>query len=267
MLKSLFNFFKLIVFQRYLIVSMVKRDLASQYVGSFLGILWSFIHPLALICVFWVVFSIGFKVQPVNDVPFVVWLTAGMAMWSVFSEIVNGSIGSVVSNANLIKKSVFPSQVLPFVKIVSALVTHSVFLVVLFLFILLQEMPFSFWFFQSIYYLVCMVVLALGLGWGLSALNVFVRDVGQVVAVLLQIGFWATPIFWDITIMPERVQFWLKFNPVFYIVQGYRDSFIYFVPFWNRPWMTLYYWIVALIVFATGALIFQKLKPHFADVL
>ncbi len=266
-MKSLFNFLRLILSHKYLIISMVRRDIASQYIGSFLGFLWSFIHPLALICVFWVVFSIGFKVQPVHDVPFVVWLTAGMAIWFAFAESVSGSSGAVTANANLIQKTVFPSQILPFIKILSCLVTHAVFLSVLFLLILFQQMPFSLWFFQAFYYLFCMIVLVLGLGWGLSALNVFIRDTGQVVAVFLQIGFWATPIFWDINIMPPDLQGWIKLNPVFYLVQGYRDSFIYFVPFWHYPWLTLYFWSVTIFIFVVGAVLFQKLKPHFADVL
>ena len=112
-----------------------------------------------------------------------------------------------------------------------------------------------------------MCVLALGLGWAVSALNPFMRDVGQIVSVVLQIGFWATPIFWDINMMPSKLQIVLKLNPMFYIVQGYRESFIYFLPFWKHPFQTLYFWIVAVAIFVIGALIFKKLKPQFVDVL
>jgi lipopolysaccharide transport system permease protein/teichoic acid transport system permease protein len=80
-------------------------------------------------------------------------------------------------------------------------------------------------------------------------------------------GFWATPIFWDINMMPPNIQIILKLNPMFYVVQGYRDSFIYFCPFWSYPYLTLYFWTVTIILFVVGALIFQKLKPQFADVL
>ena len=133
--------------------------------------------------------------------------------------------------------------------------------------ILFQRMPVSFYYFQFFYYLLCMTILALGLGWAVSALNVFIRDIGQIVGVVMQVGFWATPIFWDINMMPPKVQMILKLNPMFYIVQGYRESFIYFVPFWRHPYLTLYFWAVALTVFVCGALIFKKLKPQFADVL
>ena len=128
-------------------------------------------------------------------------------------------------------------------------------------------MPFSFYYIQFFYYLLYMAILALGLGWAFSALNVFIRDIGQIVGVVMQVGFWATPIFWDINMMPPKVQMILKLNPMFYIVQGYRESFIYFVPFWRHPYQTLYFWLVTLTVFVCGALIFKKLKPQFADVL
>lgn len=267
MIKSFFYFIRLIFLQKDLIISMAKREVATQYVGSLLGFTWTFIQPLVMIFVFWVVFSVGFRVQPTNNVPFVVWLTAGMAAWFVFAEIVNGSAGAVVSNAHLIKKTLFQSQILPVIKIASCLVTHSVFLLVLIGLIVFQKMPFSFYYLQFIYYLLCICVFALGFGWAVSALNVFVRDVGQIVAVIIQVGFWATPIFWDISIMPPKIQTVFKLNPMFYIVQGYRESFIYFSPFWKHPYQTLYFWIVAVIVLVIGALIFKKLKPQFADVL
>lgn len=267
MIKRFFYFIRLIFLERNLIISMAKREVATQYVGSLLGFIWTFINPLVMIFVFWVVFSIGFRIQPTNNVPFVVWLTAGMSAWFVFVEIVNGSTGLIVSNAHLIKKTLFHSHILPVIKLIACLITHSVFLLVLLVLILFQRMPFSFYYFQFLYYLLCLCVLALGLSWAVSALNPFIRDIGQIVSVLLQMGFWATPIFWDIQIMSPKIQMVIKCNPMFYIVQGYRESFIYFSPFWRHPYQTIYFWIVALIIFICGALIFKKLKPQFADVL
>jgi len=267
MIKSFYYFIRLIFLQKHLIVSMAKREVATNYVGSFLGFIWTFIHPIVLIFVFWVVFSVGFRVQPKNDVPFVVWLTAGIAVWFVFADIVNGSSGVIVSNAHLIKKTLFHSQILPVIKIVSCLITHSIFLLILFGLIIFQKMPFSFYYLQFLYYLFCVSVLALGISWIVSSLNAFIRDVGQIVAVVLQMGFWATPIFWDIQMMPPGIQTIFKCNPMFYIVQGYRESFIYFTPFWNHPVQTLYFWSVSALFFVAGALIFKKLKPQFPDVL
>jgi ABC-type polysaccharide/polyol phosphate export permease len=257
----------MIFVQRHLVLAMAKREITARYVGSLLGFSWTFIQPMVLIFVFWFVFSVGFKVKPTNDVPFVVWLTAGMASWFLFAQILTASVGTVVVHANLIKKTVFHSEILPIVSIASGIVTHLVFLVLLVFLLVFQQISFSLYALQFLYYLFCLCVLTLGIGWTISALNVFLRDISQVVGVIIQVGFWATPIFWDIQMMSPKVQIILKLNPMFYIVQGYRDSFIYQIGFWEHPCLTIYFWIVTLFILVVGALVFQRLKPQFADVL
>ncbi len=267
MINNFIAFFQLIWHRRRLIFSMAAREVKSLYVGSSLGLLWTVINPVVMITVFWFVFSIGFKARPLNNVPFVVWLTAGLAPWYFFSEIVSGSTNIVVAHSHLVKKTIFYPHLLPLVKILSSMVTHLVFVLVLLCLIFFQRQPFYFTFFQSIYYAFCLMVLALGISWATAALNVFIRDVAQIVNVALQVGFWMTPIFWDIHMMSPRIQWYLKLNPVYYIVQGYRDSFITGTPVWQHPMYTLYFWAVASLVLLGGAFIFKRLKPQFSDVL
>jgi lipopolysaccharide transport system permease protein/teichoic acid transport system permease protein len=267
LMRAFILFIRMLFEQRRLIIAMAVREVRAQYVGSSLGMLWTLIHPIVMISVFWFVFSVGFKAQPLNDVPFVVWLTAGLAPWYIFSEIISGSTNIIVGHAHLVKKTIFSPQILPIVKILSSLVTHAVFLLVLLVLLLFQQMPISLYYLQAVYYLFCLLVLSLGISWALSALNVFIRDVAQLVTVVLQVGFWVTPIFWDITMMNSKIQWFLKLNPVYYIIQGYRESFISFKPFWEHSLYTLYFWAVTGIVLACGAYIFRKLKPQFPDVL
>ncbi len=118
----------LLLARRSLITAMAAREIRAQYVGSSLGLLWTLIHPLVMITVFWCVFSVGFKAKPLNDVPFIVWLTAGLAPWYVFSDIISGSTNIILANSHLVKKTIFSSQILPLVKILSSLVTHAIFL-------------------------------------------------------------------------------------------------------------------------------------------
>jgi lipopolysaccharide transport system permease protein len=270
-LKSLFNNFiefVLILYQRrFLILEMAKNDISKKYIGSYLGFFWTFINPLVMIFILWVVFSIGFRSAPARNVPFVVWLTAALCVWNAFSEIINTSTNSISNHPNFVKKMLFPLSILPVVKLVAVFITHSIFLVILLIFILLYGLPFSFYWFQFIYYFGAMCILALGLSWITSSLNVFLKDTSQVVGIILQFGFWATPILWDIEIMPQHVQNIVKYNPLYYITQGYRDSFLYFVPFWHNWQMGIYYWLVTGFVFVSGAIIFVRLRPHFADVL
>ena len=168
-----------------LIASLAKREMATQYIGSLLGIVWAFLHPLVMILVFWFIFSVGFRVKPMQDVPFVVWLTAGMAPWFYFAEIINGSTSMVVANTNLVKKMLFPSEILPVVKIISSLVSHTFFIAILLVLMLIQGLEFSGYFFQGFYYLFCLWMLALGISWVTASLNVFMRDMTHLVAIVM----------------------------------------------------------------------------------
>jgi lipopolysaccharide transport system permease protein/teichoic acid transport system permease protein len=246
---------------------MAKRDIAQNQIGTFLGFFWTFINPLVLICILWLVFSVGFKTPTTRGLPFVVWLTAGLIIWNAFAETLNGATTVIRGNPHLVKKVLFPLSILPVVKLVAALMIHLVFILILVALILAYGLPASLYWFQAIYYLVAMLVFVLGLSWITSALFVFIRDVGQVIMVLLQFGFWFTPIFWNLEMMPAPIRLWLKLNPMYYLVQGYRDSFLYFVPFWHHPALTIYFWSVTAVIFILGAIIFQRLKPSFADVI
>ncbi len=105
--RSFVRFILVFYQQRFLIMEMAKRDISIRYVGSFLGLFWTFINPLVMIFILWFVFSVGFKMAPAGNVPFVVFLTAGMAIWNTFSEVINLSTGVIVNNSHLVKKVVF----------------------------------------------------------------------------------------------------------------------------------------------------------------
>lgn len=265
--RKLTAFFGFLIQRRYLIYELVKRDLTVNYAGSWLGILWNFLHPAALVFIYWFIFSFGLKVKPRSDLPFLVWLVAGISIWFTFRDIVIGSTKLITGNANLVKKIVFPYHVLPVIKLFSALFYHAFFLCILLFLIWLHDLPFRLLMFQFVYFYACMSFLALGIGLITSSMNVFLRDTSQFVSIIVQFCFWGTPIFWDIGIMPPQVQKLLVLNPIYYFVQGYRDSFLNFVPAWHHPVLTLFFWMVSLTVFCIGILVFRRLKNHFAEVI
>ena len=116
--------------------------------------------------------------------------------------------------------------------------------------------------------MIYMVVLCVGISYFTSALYVFLKDVAQVVAILIQVIFWVTPIVWQVDIMPENIQKIIQYNPIYYVVRGYRDSFLRQNSFCSyKIGTTIYFWTVALIILALGLYVFKKLKHHFADVL
>ena len=264
----LFTSFLIDLFRiRRLILQLIRREFKNRYFGSYLGLLWAFIQPMITILIFWFVFQVGFKSAPVGNFPFVLWLIAGMVPWFFFSESLASATNSVIESSYLVKKVVFRGSMLPIVKIFTALIVHLFFIGVIFVFSLIYKVMPSLHTLQVFYYLFASIVLLLGISWFFSALNVFLKDIGQIVSMLLQFGFWMTPIFWSLDIIPVKYHLFIKLNPIYYIIQGYRDSFIYHYWFWHQPLYTCYFWGVAGFLFATGALVFTRLRPHFADVL
>ena len=120
---------------------------------------------------------------------------------------------------------------------------------------------------QVFYYLFALICLIFGLSLITSTLVIFLKDIGQLVAMLMQFGFWATPIFWSLDMIPERWHWIFKLNPMYYITQGYRESFIYHRWFWEQGYTNLSFWLVTMALAIMGIVIFKKMRPHFADVL
>ena len=260
-------FFKEIYEKKFLIYELTKRDFKQRYIGSFLGLIWAVLEPLAFMLILWFVFNFGFRGGSSGDVPFVAYLSVGMIAYNLFQDTIGGSSGVIKSYSFLTQQVNFRVSILPIVKINSAFILHLVFMLIIMGILAVSGILPSLYWLQVLYYIAAMLYFILGISWLLSALGVFVKDVTNIVTIFLRFGFWLTPIFWNINRIPEHLQIYLKINPMFYIVQGYRESFIYKVPFWNHPFYTLYFWGVSCIIFIIGVIVFRRLRPHFADVI
>lgn len=266
-LKAVYTMFIELIQSRKLIFSLAKNDFRTKYAGSYFGILWAFVQPICTILVFWFVFQVGFKSTDVGNVPFICWFICGLVPWFFFSEAWGSATNCLVEYSFLVKKVVFKVHILPLVKIISAFFVHLFFIVFMMcVFFFYKIKPDISWI-QVVYYCFCMVVLTISLSFITAPLVVFFKDLGQIMNIILQFGMWLTPIMWSIDLIPERFMGLFKLNPMYYIVQGYRDSFIYDVPFYNNIKQTLYFWLIAGAMMLLGCILFRKLKPHFADVL
>lgn len=252
---------------RRLLKDLVKNDFKSRYLNNYLGILWAFIQPAISVLIFWFVFQVGFKAAPVQDVPFILWLVAGMIPWFFLSEALSSATNAILDNSFLVKKIVFRVSLLPIVKITSAVIVHLFFMVFMMsMYIIYGYEPNLYWF-QMLYYLFSAIIFLLGISWITSSVVIFFRDLGQLVSMSIQFGFWLTPIFWSLTMVPEEYRWLFELNPAYYITQGYRDALINHIWFWEKPMEALLFWGITLAFFALGAIVFRKLRPHFADVL
>jgi len=259
---------------RKLITRLSVNDFKTRFAGSYLGIIWAFVQPVITIFVYWFVFEKGFKPTAVQDpsgtdIPYVLWLMAGLVPWFFFSEALSGGTRALLDYSYLVKKVVFRIDILPIVKVNSALFVHLFFLAfTLVFFALFGYLP-DLYSFQILYYSVSMYIFVLALCYLTSALVVFFRDLNQIINIVLQVGVWATPIMWNMDTMDigPGLKFILKLNPLYYIVVGYRDSLLQKTAFWQRWQMTLYFWAVTICFILLGNYVFRKLRMHFADVL
>ncbi|SDB53671.1 teichoic acid transport system permease protein [Pseudobutyrivibrio sp. YE44] len=267
-----------IIANKKLIAKLARNDFKQKFAGSTLGVIWAFVQPVVTVLVYWIVFDKALNAGTQGtkagiEAPFVLWLSAGIVPWFYFSEVLSAGTIVLLEYNYLVKKVVFPINVLPIVKAVSSLFVHGFFVLFTLLVYFLYGYGFSPYIFQVIYYSVAMLALAIGIIYLASALCVFFRDMAQLVNIFLQVGVWATPIMWNFDGMradgriPNWLAYILELNPMYYITSGYRDSIINHIGFWTRPVLTAYFWALALVVFALGTHVFKKLQSQFADVL
>jgi ABC-type polysaccharide/polyol phosphate export permease len=202
-----------------------------------------------------------------GNVPFILYFIAGYVPWFFFSDAVSTGMNSIVSNGYLVKRVDFKVNILPVVKIISASFLHFLFLIIMIIVFLLQGYAPSIYWLQLPFYTLMLFVFLLGINYLMSSLRVFTKDIAQVVAVILQFGFWVTPIFWSVEKIPAKYLSILELNPMYYILTGYRNSFINHVWFWETPMESIYFLSISLFTLFVGGVVFRKLRPHFGDVI
>lgn len=272
--EQVFGFFYDIVTSRHLILRLAKNDLKGRFAGSYLGVIWSFIQPIVTVLVYWFVFQVGLRNSDVatasgQTVPFILWFIAGLVPWFFYSDTWNVATNVLLEYSYLVKKVVFNIDMLPIVKMLSGFIIHCFFVGFMLILYMCYGMLTDVTAIQIVYYSFCMFVLVLGQAYLTSACTLFFRDLTQVINIWMQIGVWLTPIMWNIDTIdiPGVLKMIFKLNPMYYIVQGYRDSLINGIWFFERLELTAYFWTFTILVFVFGKTVFKRLKPHFADVL
>ncbi|MBB6670624.1 ABC transporter permease [Cohnella nanjingensis] len=252
-----------------LIIQLVRREVASRYKGSFLGIIWSFITPLLMLLVYTFVFSLVFKSrwpgQSESQIEFALLIFSGMTMYNIFSEVVGKSSNLIPNNSNYVKKVVFPLAILPVVTLISTLIHAAISILILLCGLIL--------FYNGIHLTVLllpivmlpMLLLTLGISWFVASIGVFFRDIGHLVNILLQVLMFLSPIFYPIESIPQSLRFLYYINPLSYTVEDARKVLV-----WGQTpnWV----WIgtgslIGLMIFILGYGWFQKTREGFSDVL
>ncbi|MDD6491504.1 MAG: ABC transporter permease [Firmicutes bacterium] len=258
---------------RELIWKLAKNDFKKRYAGSYLGFLWALVQPVVTVLMYWIVFDKVFQTrsQMVSsgvEVPYVLFLTAGLVPWFYFSEAITNGTNALLEYSYLVKKVVFNISILPIIKLIAATFIHIFFVVVLLVVAAGYGYYPNLYTLQMVYYSFCMFVLVLAASYCTCAVVVFFKDLAQIINIGLQVGMWATPILWNIGMLhDDRIITLFKLNPLVYIVNGYRNAIYGDEWFFEHFYSSTYFWIFTVTLFCIGSLIFKRLKVHFADVL
>lgn len=251
--KNLYNY-------RELLKSNVKKEIRGKYKGSFLGVLWSFLNPLLMVAVYAIVFPYIMRVKTPN---FLQFLICGVIPWVFFTTVITQGIITIRTNADIIKKVYFPREILPISVALSALVNFLISCVIILIFCLFGGLGIS-------WHLILLPVIALfqfcfslGLIFALSAINIYIKDLEYIVAFIINMLFYATPILYASTLIPKSLRWILYINPITHFIESYRDIFM----FHKVPDLTSFIFMIlaSIITLFLGLLVFRKLEKGFAE--
>lgn len=255
------NIFKRLFDYRELLKTSVSKEIRGKYKNSFLGVLWSFLNPLLQIAVYALVFPL---IMNTND-NYVIFLVCGLIPWLFFSTAINRSAFTIIENSGIIKKVFFPREILPISIVTSECINFLISTIIIFGFILFTGYGFSPYILYYPLVLLVQYVITLGIALILSAITVYVRDLAHFVGVALQLLFYATPICYASGKIPADYQWIMRYNPMAYIINGYRAIF------YDKTTPDLMglgiLFLIGIAICVVGYMIFNKLQKGFAEQL
>ena len=255
--KDLYNY-------RELLKTSVKKDIGGKYKHSFLGVLWSFINPLLQILVYALIFPLVMK-NGGSYKDYTVFMVCGLIPWAYFTTVINRASFIMIENGNILKKVYFPRSILPLSLVTSETINFLVSCIIILAFIVIKGFGISKFILFFPLVLLIQYILLLGIALIFSAVTVYMRDIQHFIGVVLQLLFYATPIVYSIDTIPENFRWILKWNPMTYIIEGYRAIF------YNQTMPDLkslgVLGIISIIILIVGYLLFNKLQKRFAEEL
>ncbi|MBS0854783.1 MULTISPECIES: ABC transporter permease [unclassified Tatumella] len=245
-----------------LISVLTEKELKVRYKSSFLGYLWSIANPLLFALIYYFIFKLVMRVQ-IPD--YTVFLITGLFPWQWFASSVSNSLFSFISNAQIIKKTVFPRSIIPFCNVFMEFLHFICTIPVIIIFLLIYNMTPSWsWLWGVPLIGMAQMILTLGLSLAISSLNLFFRDLERFIPLVIMLMFYCTPILYSADLIPKEYQWMLKVNPVSEMMLAWRDLFMKGTIDYNSIAQMYLYSGLFLVV---GSFIFNKLKFRFAEIL
>lgn len=251
---------------RWLFLALTEREVKNRYIGSVGGLLWAFLHPLLLLAIYGLVFRLVFKVSipELGERPFVEFVALGLWPWLAFQESVQRGTQAIQNNASLVKKVAFPHELLVYAATTATFAIHMTGFGLVLLSLAVIGIGFSGGgVLPGLLSLLLLFVLANALALVCAALQVFLRDLDQFLPSVFMVLFYATPILYPVTMLPDGLRDAMAWNPLVYFVSPLRDALLFGQA--DPGWVALLAWGLAPPVFVFGRWLFMRLSPHFED--
>lgn len=257
---TLVEYLKKIWQYRFLILTFAYQEIKVQYAQTYFGLLWAVIRPLVILVIFTVIFNFLLKLE--TPVPYYLFVFSGIIVWNLFNQIVNSASSAVLEKIQLIKKMYFPKMVLIFSKVILALVDFSISLIIFLLLVIYEDVSLNAYILLIPIIVLATILMALSIVFWMNSLNIKYRDLNQIMAPIIGIAIWFTPVFFPSTIIPEKYHYLIFFNPVAGIIEAFR-----FCVFGISNFSTYYYYSITafLCVAIAGAIYFIKVEDEFVD--
>lgn len=251
----------------YRTFSIARYELLADMRDSKLGVFWNFASPAIQVFTYWFVFGYVFQRKAVEGIPYLVWMLGGMVVWFFISPCISEGCNAIFSKSDVITRMKFPVSILPLTVVFKKLFNHfCLLIIVVVVFAVNGYYPNIYWL-GLIYYMICAVFFAFSLTLTTSVLNMLARDTRKLITSCMRLFLYVTPILWEISRLPSWLGKIVMCNPIYYIVQGYRDCFFFHRGVEAYSWSMAWYWGITLVLFLLGSHMIYKFKTKFIDLL
>lgn len=265
---TIFQVLKEQIQNMHLIFRLASYEVKGKYQMHYLGVLWQFLNPAIQILIYWFVFGVGIRNgNPVGDVPFFAWLITGLIPWFFISPSVIQGSNSVYSKINLVSKMKFPVSVLPSIVIVSNVLQFMVMILVLAGVLFIYDINPGIYLLQLPYYLFALLLFLFAFTTLCSTFATIVRDFQVILQSVMRMMLYLTPILWETGQLPHLLETILKLNPLYYLIEGFRFTFLGQSWFFEDLEYTIYFWVATLLTLFFGSIMQTKFKHKFIDYI
>lgn len=268
MFKSLIYVLKENIQNLYRIVSIAKYEYLAGLRDSKFGVFWSFASPAIQVLTYWLVFGIGMSRGKQEGIEYLPWVIVGFSAWWYLSPCITGGCSAIFSKSNIISRMKFPVSILPATTCAKEMINHFFMLIIAVVVIIAYGFTPNIYWLGTVYYLICAFAFAWVFTMISSVITMLWRDMRTMVRSFMRLLLYMSPVLWTAKFkeMPF-MNYLMKLNPIYYIVQGYRDSLLFSKPITAHPHMTLYFWGVCIIMMLIGSSLMFRFKKRFVDLL